>query len=217
MDGFFHVQLDEFFSSDSMPGAGVPARHIGPRVFARGCPCAESRRMLSCMEPSLHPIQMIDVGEKPVTLRTATASGRLSMQPATLAAIRNGELAKGDPIATARLAGIMAAKRTADIVPLCHPLPLDGVDVELRLVDADASGVAAVAITATVRATAKTGVEMEALAAVTAAALTVYDMTKSLDRGMTVEAVRLEAKTGGSRGDYARPPGPDAATTAGPG
>jgi cyclic pyranopterin phosphate synthase len=188
-----------------MPGAGVPARHTGPRVLpGRGCPGSASRRMLFRMEASLHPIQMIDVGGKPITLRTATASGRLSMQPATLAAIRAGQLAKGDPIVTARLAGIMAAKRTADIIPLCHPLPLDGVDVALQLVDADESGSAAVAIEATVRATARTGVEMEALAAVTAAALTVYDMTKSLDRGMTIEAVRLETKTGGSRGDYHR-------------
>ena len=160
--------------------------------------------MLSPMSTPLHPSQMIDVGGKPVTLRTATASGRLTMQPATLAAIEAGRLAKGDPIATAQLAGIMAAKRTAEIIPLCHPLPLDGVDVELRLVTAAAGG-PAVAIEATVRATARTGVEMEALAAVTTAALTVYDMTKSLDRELTISEVRLESKTGGSRGDYQRP------------
>ena len=168
--------------------------------------------MLAKMETSLHPIQMIDVGGKQITLRTATASGRLVMEPATLAAIREGQLAKGDPIATARLAGIMAAKRTADIVPLCHPLSLDGVDVSLQFIAADQGG-PAVTIQATVRATARTGVEMEALAAVTAAALTVYDMTKSLDRDMTIEAVRLESKTGGSRGDYARS---DTASVPGP-
>jgi cyclic pyranopterin phosphate synthase len=125
-------------------------------------------------------------------------------------------LAKGDPIATARLAGIMAAKRTADIVPLCHPLPLDSVEVSLQLIPT-AEGGPAVTIQATVRATAKTGVEMEALAAVTAAALTVYDMTKSLDRGMTIEAVQLESKTGGSRGDYARSAGAAAVPTTAPG
>ena len=172
--------------------------------------------MLAIMETSLHPIQMIDVGSKPITLRTATASGRLVMQPATLAAIREGRLAKGDPIATARLAGIMAAKRTADIVPLCHPLPLDGVDISLQCI-ATAEGGPAVTIRATVRATAKTGVEMEALAAVTAAALTVYDMTKSIDRGMTIEAVQLESKTGGSRGDYDRSAGAAAVPTTAPG
>jgi cyclic pyranopterin phosphate synthase len=110
----------------------------------------------------------------------------------------------------------MAAKRTADIVPLCHPLPLDSVEVSLQLVPT-AEGGPAVTIQATVRATAKTGVEMEALAAVTAAALTVYDMTKSLDRGMTIEAVQLESKTGGSRGDYARSAGAAAVPTTAPG
>lgn len=156
------------------------------------------------MAGSLHPIQMIDVGDKPVTLRTACASGRIRMQPATLAAIRGGDLAKGDPIETARLAGIMAAKRTADIIPLCHPLPLDGVDVELSLVEATEVTAAAVMIAARVRATARTGVEMEALAAVTAAALTIYDMTKAIDRTLVITDIQLDEKTGGSRGDYCR-------------
>jgi len=166
--------------------------------------------MLVGMEMSLHPIHMIDVGDKPATRRTATASGRLSLQPATLAAIQAGQLVKGDPLATARLAGIMAAKRTADIVPLCHPLPLDSVEVDLRLLPADEPGGPAVVIRATVRTTARTGVEMEALAAVSAAALTVYDMAKSLDREMTIEAIRLEAKAGGSRGPYVRAGGSSA-------
>ena len=174
-------------------GAPAPVRLSNAFGYAEG------------MTKPLHPIQMIDVGGKPVTSRTAQASGRLMMQAATLAAIQEGRLAKGDPIATARLAGIMAAKRTAELIPLCHPLPLDAVDVELQLLPAAGQKPAAVVITATVRATARTGVEMEALAAVSAAALTVYDMTKSLDREMVVTDIRLEEKTGGSRGDYRRP------------
>ena len=146
-----------------------------------------------------HGIRMIDVGAKPTTLRTARASARLRALPGTIRRIREGELEKGDAMATARLAGIMAAKRTSDIVPLCHPLPLDAVDVSLSFADPQA-----VLIESFVRATARTGVEMEALAAVSAAALAIYDMCKSIDRGMTIEQVRLEEKTGGTRGDYVR-------------
>ena len=156
------------------------------------------------MNEPIHPIQMIDVGGKAVTLRTAQASGRLIMQSETLVAIQSGQLTKGDPIAAARLAGIMAAKRTSELIPLCHPLPLDAVDVEVRLMPSTRQDRAAVLLTATVRAAARTGVEMEALAAVSAAALTVYDMTKSLDRGMVITDIRLDEKTGGSRGDYRR-------------
>ena len=144
-------------------------------------------------------IRMIDVGGKPVSLRTARATARLFASPETVARIRAGSLEKGDAVAAARLAGIMAAKRTAEIVPLCHPLPLDAVEVAI-----DPAPVDHVAIEATVRATARTGVEMEALVAVTAAALAIYDMAKSIDPAMTVEAVRLEEKTGGVRGDYRR-------------
>jgi len=144
-------------------------------------------------------IRMIDVGGKPVSLRTARATARLAAAPETVARIRTGSLEKGDAVAAARLAGIMAAKRTAEIVPLCHPLPLDAVEVAIDPAPADH-----VAIEATVRATARTGVEMEALVAVTAAALAIYDMAKSIDPAMTVEAVRLEEKTGGVRGDYRR-------------
>lgn len=150
--------------------------------------------------PQPSPVRMIDVGGKPVTVRTARAAGRLLARPETVARIREGRLAKGDALAAARLAGIMAAKRTAEIVPLCHPLPLDSVEVAI-----DCSGPDQVAIHATVRATARTGVEMEALVAVTAAALTLYDMAKSIDPEMTVTEVRLEEKTGGVRGDYRRP------------
>ena len=144
-------------------------------------------------------IRMIDVGGKPVTVRTARASARLRALPATVLRIRQGGLEKGDAVATARLAAIMAAKRTSDIVPLCHPLPLDSVACEIGFADD------AVLIETTVRATARTGVEMEAVAAAAAAALAVYDMCKSIDQGMTIEAVRLEEKTGGTRGDYRRP------------
>ena len=146
-----------------------------------------------------HGIRMIDVGGKAVTLRTARASARLRAQPETIRRIQALELDKGDAIATARLAGIMAAKRTSDIVPLCHPLPLDSVDVSLEFTEPGC-----VVIEAVVRATARTGVEMEALTAVTAAALAIYDMCKSIDRGMSIEAIQLEEKTGGSRGDYVR-------------
>ena len=146
-----------------------------------------------------HGIRMIDVGAKPVTLRTARASARLRALPETIRRIRAHELDKGDAIATARLAGIMAAKRTSDIVPLCHPLPLDSVEMSLAFPEPDL-----VVVEAIVRATARTGVEMEALTAVTAAALAIYDMCKSIDRGMSIESVRLEEKTGGIGGDYVR-------------
>ena len=150
-------------------------------------------------DPSQPQIRMIDVGGKPVTLRTARASARLKAAAATVARIRSGSLDKGDALAAARLAGIMAAKRTSEIVPLCHPLPLESIDVMI-----DAAAADHVRIEATVRATARTGVEMEALVAVTAAALTLYDMAKSIDPGMTVEQVQLEEKTGGIHGDFHR-------------
>jgi cyclic pyranopterin phosphate synthase len=146
-----------------------------------------------------HGIRMIDVGGKPVSLRTARASARLRARPETVARIREGRLEKGDAVATARLAAIMAAKRTSDFVPLCHPLPLDAVEAA---VSCDESGT--VTIETVVRATARTGVEMEALVAASAAALAIYDMCKSIDQGMAVEWIRLEEKTGGTRGDYVR-------------
>jgi len=145
-------------------------------------------------------IRMIDVGGKGVSLRTARASARLLARAETLARIRAGGLEKGDALAAARLAGIMAAKRTSELVPLCHPLPLDAVEVAIDCTPADH-----IAIQAIVRATARTGVEMEALVAATAAALTIYDMAKSIDPGMELAGVRLEEKTGGLRGDYRRP------------
>jgi cyclic pyranopterin monophosphate synthase len=143
--------------------------------------------------------RMVDVGAKPVTRRQARASGLVRMAPATLRAICDRETAKGDVREVARLAGIMAAKRTADLIPLCHPLALDSVRLELT-----PSGDDGLLIEATAEITAKTGVEMEALTAVSVAALTVYDMCKSMDRGMTIERIQLETKSGGASGDFAR-------------
>ena len=143
--------------------------------------------------------RMVDVGDKPVTARVARASGRVRMLPETLRLIRDRRLAKGDVLEVARLAGIMAAKRTADLIPLCHPLPLNSVEVLFDFPD-DSS----VAIEATVRVSGKTGVEMEALVSASVAALTIYDMCKAVDRGMTIEAVRLEEKSGGRSGHFLR-------------
>ena len=142
--------------------------------------------------------RMVDVSDKDVTERTATAAGRVLMQPATLALIRDGGVKKGDVLQVARLAGIMAAKRTADLIPLCHPLALTSVEVELACNEADN----AVDITATCKLKGRTGVEMEALTAVSVAALTVYDMCKAVDRGMRVEQIRLTHKAGGKSGDF---------------
>jgi cyclic pyranopterin phosphate synthase len=140
---------------------------------------------------------MVDVSAKPETARSATARARVVMQPATLALILAGDAKKGDVFGVARLAGIMAAKRTADLIPLCHPLPISAVSVDLR-----AEGSDTVEIEATVRTTGRTGVEMEALTAASIAALTVYDMVKAVDRGMRIEALRVVAKSGGKSGDF---------------
>lgn len=140
--------------------------------------------------------RMVDVSAKAVTVREAVAEGRIVMLPATLALIEAGAVAKGDVLAVARLAGIMAAKRTAELIPLCHPLPLSGVEVVLEF---EGDGVR---VTATARTTHTTGVEMEALTAVTVALLTIYDMAKAVDRGMTIEGVRLLAKSGGRSGAW---------------
>jgi cyclic pyranopterin phosphate synthase len=143
---------------------------------------------------------MVDVSAKGVTAREAVARGEVTMRGTTLAAIGAGGLPKGDVLAVARLAGIMAAKRTADLVPLCHPLPLSHVDVELTL---DPGG-SRVRIESRVRVEARTGVEMEALTAVAVAALTLYDMCKAVDRGMTIGSIRLVEKRGGRGGVYRR-------------
>ncbi len=143
--------------------------------------------------------RMVDVGGKAVTQRVARASGLVRMQPATLQRIKDRGLAKGDVLEVSRLAGIMAAKRTGELIPLCHPLALDGVSVGFSFPDEQT-----VAIEATVRVTAKTGVEMEALVAVSVAALTFYDLCKAIDRGMSIERVQLEEKAGGNSGHFVR-------------
>jgi cyclic pyranopterin phosphate synthase len=141
---------------------------------------------------------MVDVTEKDVTDRVAEARGRVVMQPETLALLLRGEIAKGNVLTTAQIAGVMAAKKTHELIPMCHPLLLTGIKVDLEPDEA----ASAVNITASVRVSGKTGVEMEALTAVTVAGLTVYDMCKAVDRGMHIEEVRLVAKSGGKSGDY---------------
>ena len=145
--------------------------------------------------------RMVDVGDKGVSERICVARGEVRMSPQTLALITEGRTPKGDVLATARLAGIQASKRTADWIPLAHPLPLDAVEVELTP-DPERCRVR---VEARVRAHARTGVEMEALVAVSAAALTIYDMCKAVDRGMTLESIRLTRKQGGKSGTWTRP------------
>jgi len=147
--------------------------------------------------------RMVDVGGKDETHRLARASAVVRMNPATLALIRDGQMAKGDVVAVARLAGIMAAKKTAELIPLCHPLPLTSVTLDFAFLDPDALRIEAIA-----KVFGRTGVEMEALTAVSVAALTVYDMCKAADRGMTIEAIRLDEKSGGKSGHFA-PAAPD--------
>jgi cyclic pyranopterin monophosphate synthase len=143
---------------------------------------------------------MVDVSDKAVTARTATAKVRVEMQAATLAMIQQGSAKKGDVLGVARLAGIMGAKRTSDLIPLCHPLPITSVKVDL----APDGATSAVAITATVRTTGQTGVEMEALTAASVAALTVYDMCKAVDRSMRIEGLRVTHKSGGKSGEFSQ-------------
>lgn len=141
---------------------------------------------------------MVDVAAKPVTERVAIAGGSIVMQAETLKRIREGQIAKGDVLAVARLAGIMAAKRTGDLIPLCHPIGLDAVSIEFAIDDARS----AVDVTATCKVHGRTGVEMEAMCAVSVAALTIYDMCKAIDRGMKIGEVRLLKKSGGKSGDF---------------
>jgi len=147
--------------------------------------------------------RMVDVGHKADTQREAVAKGRVMMRPETLALIQEGGLPKGDVLAVAQIAGVMAAKRTHELIPMCHPLLLTHIGVEFEPVEPDdGQDLAAVEITGTVRSTGKTGVEMEALTAVAVAGLTVYDMCKAVDRGMRLDAVRLVRKSGGKSGDW---------------
>ncbi|MFO8057944.1 MAG: cyclic pyranopterin monophosphate synthase MoaC [bacterium] len=143
-------------------------------------------------------LKMVDVGDKEVTRRYARASGKVRMSAETAKAVREGSVQKGEVLASARLAGIQAAKRTSDLVPLAHPLPLDHVEVELEVVEDG------VRIESRVRVTARTGAEMEAMAAVAGAALCIYDMAKAMDRQMEIESIRLEEKAGGRSGTWKR-------------
>jgi cyclic pyranopterin monophosphate synthase len=144
-------------------------------------------------------VKMVDTSAKPVTARRAVASARVEMSPETIRAVREHRTPKGDPLETARLAGIMAAKRTSELIPLCHPLSLTHIEVRAEVEDTY------IHIEAEAATQAQTGVEMEALTAATVAALTVYDMCKAVDKGMTITDVQLDEKTGGKSGDYRRP------------
>lgn len=141
---------------------------------------------------------IVDIGDKAVTRRRAVATARLEAKPETVAMILGGELKKGDALAVARIAGIMAAKKTSELIPLCHPIPLSSVSVEI------VGDGPALLVTATAETTAQTGVEMEAMTAASVAALTLYDMAKSHDRGMRITSVQLEEKSGGKSGDFRR-------------
>jgi cyclic pyranopterin monophosphate synthase len=143
-------------------------------------------------------VRMVDTGAKPITARRAIASARVLMKPETIAALKEHRTPKGDPLETARVAGMMAAKRTAELIPLCHPLPLTHIEVVASVENYG------VFLQAEVSTNAQTGVEMEALTAVSVAALTIYDMCKAIEKGMTITDVRLESKTGGKSGDFRR-------------
>lgn len=144
--------------------------------------------------------RMVDVTTKDDTVRQAVAEGRVTMKPQTLALIKQGGMGKGDVLGVAQVAGIMGAKKTSEIIPMCHPLMLTGVNIDFTIDDDEST----VAILATVKTTGKTGVEMEALTAVSVAALTIYDMCKAVDKGITVDFIRLAAKSGGKSGAYTR-------------
>jgi cyclic pyranopterin phosphate synthase len=146
--------------------------------------------------------RMVDVGEKPISVRSAMASGSISMRQETFNAIRDNTLSKGDVTPVARLAGIQAAKRTAELIPLCHPLPLSGIEVRVNL-DESLPGCR---VESVVRTTAQTGVEMEALTAVSVSLLTIYDMAKAIDRTMVISSIVLREKRGGTRGDFIASP-----------
>ena len=149
--------------------------------------------------------RMVDIGGKPETARSATAVGRVYMRPETLRRIRQRELVKGDVLAIAEVAGVMAAKRTPDLIPLCHPIPLTGVEVRFEIIPGpDLENRSGIQITATVKTTGRTGAEMEAMTAVCAAALTIYDMCKSTDREMSFGEIMLTAKSGGKSGSFRR-------------
>jgi indole-3-glycerol phosphate synthase len=187
---------------DRLAAAGARCFLVGESLMRAGDVAAATRRLLSLPDLSHTDTEgrarMVDVSDKDETDRVAVAGARVVMRPETLSRIRAGDVAKGDVLATARIAGIMAAKRTAELIPLCHPLALTSVAVDLVCVPERSS----VEITATCRLRGRTGVEMEALTAVSVAALTIYDMCKAIDRGMIVTDLRLLRKSGGKSGDY---------------
>ncbi len=191
---------------DRLAAAGARCFLVGESLMRAGDVAAATRRLLRLPDLSHTDIdgraRMVDVSDKDETDRVAVAGARIVMRPETLARIRAGDVAKGDVLATARIAGIMAAKRTAELIPLCHPLALTSVAVELACVPERS----AVEITATCRLKGRTGVEMEALTAASVAALTIYDMCKAIDRGMVVTDLRLLRKSGGKSGDYEASP-----------
>ena len=186
-------------------GASASGAGVGPRAIKKSRPAASgkkqtrSRQALALSHVDRRGrVKMVDVGDKPVTTREAVARGTISMSREARRLIRRGEVKKGDPLQTARLAGILAAKQTSALIPLCHPLPLSSVDVDLI---PTARGYQ---IEARVRTTAQTGVEMEALTAVSVAALTIYDMVKAVDKTMVIGDVKLMFKSGGRSGTYRR-------------